>query len=123
MAFDLQGMEELMRTIEQMGKKVEGQVEEKVLKKGAEHLRNKIEENAPKRTGKLKGEIVVGKIKGGKVEIGVDQKGKAFYGYFQEFGTSKMKARPFVAPTLENESQKTQNIMKDVIKRELGLWV
>ncbi len=119
--FQLDGMEQLLRQIEQMGNKVEGELEKKALKEGAEHLRNKIEENAPRRTGKLASEIVVGDIKNGNIEVGVDQQGDAFYGHFLEFGTSKMHPSPFMAPTLENEGQTTQNKMANVIKRELGL--
>ncbi|AND39545.1 HK97-gp10 family putative phage morphogenesis protein [Cytobacillus oceanisediminis] len=119
---NLTGMDQLLRQIEQMGNKVEGEVEKKALKEGAEHLRNKMEENAPRgKTGNLASEIVVGDIENGSVEIGGDQQGKAFYGHFQEFGTSRQKAQPFMAPTLENESQTTQDKMATVIKRELGL--
>lgn len=121
MGVQLQGMEQLMRQIQQMGRAIEGEVEEKALRKGAEHLREKIEGNAPERTGKLKSEIIIGDVKDGSIDVGVDQQGKAFYGYFLEFGTSKMHPRPFIAPTLENEKQKTQDIMSDIIKTELGL--
>lgn len=118
---NLTGMDQLLRQLEQVGNKVEGEVEKKALKEGAEHLRNKIEENTPRRTGRLASEIVIGEIKDGNIEVGVNQQGKAFYGHFQEFGTSRQKAQPFMAPTLENESQTTQNKMANVIKRELGL--
>ncbi|MGD6897111.1 HK97-gp10 family putative phage morphogenesis protein [Bacillus infantis] len=118
---NLSGMNELMRQIEQMGRKVEGDIEKKALKEGANHLRDKIEENAPRRSGKLASEVIVGDIKDGNVQVGIDQQGEAFYGHFLEFGTKKMKAQPFMAPTLENESQTTQDKMSDVIKRDLGL--
>ena len=72
---------------------------------------------APKRTGKLSGDItheiktekndVVGYVgvKGGK--------GAAFYGYFIEVGTRKMAARPFLRPAIFNNAA-------EIVKRLIG---
>lgn len=59
-------------------------------------------ENAPERRGILKGDIDYRvEAHGNEVTgyVGV-KKGKAFYGYFVELGTSKMAARPFLRPAV-----------------------
>ncbi len=57
---------------------------------------------APKRTGLLKSEIdYVVQAKGLEITgyVGV-KAGKAFYGYYQELGTRKLRARPFLRPAV-----------------------
>jgi len=66
--------------------------------------------HAPKRTGTLAEEIdyevvpernkVVGYVGVKRGEIGAVNQGKAFYGYFHELGTSKMRAHPFLRPAV-----------------------
>jgi HK97 gp10 family phage protein len=121
MPIELQGMSQLMRQIEQMGRRIESGVKDKALKEGAEFIQEEIIVNAPERTGKLKENIVVSDVEGDQIHVGPDQQGTAFYGHFLEFGTSKMSAQPFMAPTLENNKDAVQEKMADVIKRELGL--
>lgn len=58
--------------------------------------------NAPKATGNLAGEIdhevtVTRNTITGWVGV---RKGDAFYGYFQELGTRKMRAHPFLRPAV-----------------------
>jgi HK97 gp10 family phage protein len=67
-------------------------------------------------TGNLKANIIVSKVKDGKIDIGPDQQGCAFYGYFLEFGRSAgtrkhgsakgfkypaMPPHPFMQPAFE----------------------
>ena len=66
------------------------------------------EAKAPRGTGQLAGEIdyEVQPERGSVVGYVGVRKGKAFYGYFQELGTSRMPAHPFLRPAVyENAGQ------------------
>lgn len=114
----LEGMQELLKKLENMGAEAE-RAKEKALLEGAEVIRNAISENAPRDTGALADNITISDIKDGKVEVGnhPDQ----FYAHFLEFGTSKMSAKPFMEPAFLNNKERAQQKMADVIRRELGL--
>ncbi len=61
---------------------------------------------------------------GNKFVLAGIQKGdnsKIFYGKFLEFGTSKIKARPFMGPAYERKKEEAKGIIKDELRRELGL--
>ncbi|PLR93193.1 HK97-gp10 family putative phage morphogenesis protein [Bacillus sp. T33-2] len=121
MSFKLEGMDQLMRQIDQMGKAVDNQLLEKALQEGAEIMKEKVQETVPVRTGKLKANIIVSDVKDGVIHVGPDQQGTAFYGHFLEFGTSKATAQPFMGPAFENNKDAVEEKMADVVKRELGL--
>ncbi|NFV48092.1 hypothetical protein FDJ70_10570 [Clostridium botulinum] len=137
----LEGMDSLIRKLEDMGK-AGTKVQNSALKKAGEIINNEIKANAPTsssprqprpkrnlwRTGKHAKELL--KVSGVKsknglkyVEVGI-QKGdntKAFYLKFKEFGSSKEAARPFVAPAYESKKDEAKEIIKQEIKNALGL--
>jgi HK97 gp10 family phage protein len=117
----LEGMDQLLRRVSELGQSVDNRTEEKALNAGGELLKEKVKESAPVRTGHLKDNIIVSDVKNGEINVGPDQQGNAFYGHMLEFGTSKMSAKPFMGPVYENNKQEVQDAMSDVIKRELGL--
>jgi HK97 gp10 family phage protein len=121
MALNLQGMSQLIRQIEDMGKRVDSQLKEKALVEGAELLKDKSKENVKVRTGKLRDNIIISDVENDEINVGPDQQGTAFYGHFLEFGTSKMAAQPFLGPAYESNKEVVQEKMAEVIKRELGL--
>lgn len=121
MPMKLDGMAELQRQIKQMDKKISDSTTEKALQQSAGLLKEKIETTAPYRKGTLSESIIMSDVKDGQINVGPDQQGKAFYGHFLEFGTSKMPAQPFMGPVYENNKTKVQEIMTDVIKKELGI--
>lgn len=124
MAVVLEGMSQLLAQIEAMEQSIEGVVTEKALKRGAAVVKRGIEDTAPVKSGRLKANIVVSDIEinnGAEIHIGPDQQGKAFYGHFHEFGTSKMGATPFVRPGYENNKTEAVNEMADSIKGDLNL--
>jgi len=60
---------------------------------------NQIRDDAPERTGVIKGSVrPTGKGMNRWVRVGGK---KAFYARFHEFGTRKMRARPFVRPNAD----------------------
>lgn len=44
---------------------------------------------------------------------------KAHYGYWQEFGTSKMKAQPFARPAADKERKKFPNRLRKALRKTL----
>ncbi|USK56574.1 HK97 gp10 family phage protein [Cytobacillus solani] len=139
MAFDLQGMNQLLQQIQQMGRAVDTHVKEKALKEGGNFMKDKVKAFAPERTGKLKENIAVSDVIGDEIAVGIDQQGDAFYAHILEFGRKAgvakikrkgkkidypypaMAPKPFIGPAFENNKQAVQDIMGDVIKRELNL--
>ncbi|MBS4188650.1 HK97 gp10 family phage protein [Bacillus sp. FJAT-49705] len=121
----LQGMDQLLRRLETMSNQAEV-VKEKALMKGAEHLKQEISNNAPTGPGSkhIKDNIVIEK-KMDKVLVGPER--SYFYGHFIEFGFYNVRvkrhisARPFMAPSFENNVGQIQRIMADEISRELRL--
>lgn len=132
MAAQLEGVNQLLNRINELGKTVPEQVRDKALEKGSEYLRQKLEDNVysmglHEKSGTAKKSMVVSTIKDGKVEVGIKNTGEAFYLYFHEFGFfnklvgKKVPARPLFRPTFENEKEKLQQIMIDVIRNGMNL--
>jgi HK97 gp10 family phage protein len=136
---ELKGMEELLKHLEQLGKNVE-EVHEEALMAGAEVIKEAGIQKAPVRSGKLKANIIISDMnENGTVDIGPDQQGDAFYGYFLEFGRKggtykvrkgkkmfiksypKMDSHPFMQPAFEENVDAVQEKMAEVIKSRLGL--
>lgn len=119
----IEGMQELLAKIEQLGKegvKIEGQA----LKKAGEHLKEQMITETPVRTGELRDSIEVStvKTKQGRryVEVGPNKKTN-WRAKFVEFGTSKNRANPFMARTYERNKEEIQEMIKEEIKKGLGL--
>lgn len=95
----------------------------RALMAGGKHMRNEISKNTPVgQTGKLKESIATSEVSSdGKILIGPSQQGPDFRAHFPEFGTSKMKAQPYMRPTYEREIKEAERIMGDEVKKGLGL--
>lgn len=119
---ELEGLEELINAVQRMGS--EGRkIENKALKEAGAVMKESIQNEAPVRSGKLKESITVSGIKtkdGAKcVEVGPNKDG--WYGKFAEFGTVKMRARPFMAPGFENAKERALAAIKEELRKGLGL--
>lgn len=119
--FQLNGMSQLLRQIEQMERILNGDVKEKALIEGAKILQENAKEIVRQTTGKLRNNIIISDVKNEEIHVGPDQQGTAFYGHFLEYGTSKMEPIPFLGPAFENNKDAVQEKMAETIKRELGL--
>ncbi|APQ71085.1 bacteriophage HK97-gp10, tail-component family protein [Clostridium botulinum] len=123
---ELDGMDNLIRKIEDMGK-AGTKIENKALKKAGELIVEEAKNNVPFRKGKLKEGLKVSGVRkknGNKFVLAGIQKGdnsKIFYGKFLEFGTSKMKARPFMGPAYESKKEEAKEVIKDELRKGLGL--
>lgn len=126
MNLQFEGLAELQRRLKEMENFKP--TEKQALEKSGEHLRDKLEDNVysfglRKRSGKSAKSFVLNKeIINGSIKVGLsNQNNDAFYLYFHEHGTSKMKARPFMRPTFEQEKAEIERIMAAEIRRGLGL--
>lgn len=97
-------------------------VEKEALEAGAEYIKGEFESAAPVgATGKLRDNILKSDITDGKIDIGTHPTGDGFYGFFIEFGTSKMMARPWARPVWERKKLTVKDIMADELRRGLRL--
>ncbi len=119
---DLDGMDALLDAVQRLGS--EGRkIENKALKEAGAVMKEALQNETPVRTGKLKNSITVSGVKtqdGVKyVEVGPNKDG--WYGKFIEFGTVKMRAKPFMAPGYENGKDRATATIKEELRRGLGL--
>lgn len=125
-SMELDGMDNLIRKIEDMGK-AGVRVENAALKKAGQIIVDEAKNNVPVKTEKLKKGLKVSGVRkkgGNKFVLAGIQKGdnsKIFYGKFLEFGTSKMKAQPFMGPAYESKKEEAKEIIKDELRKGLGL--
>jgi len=124
---EIRGMDELLSMMEGLSKAASKKVQDKALLAAAQPLLEDMSANAPVRTGKAKSLLKVGRPetkKGSRrVLIGIDKGdiSEIFYLKFAEWGTTKQPAKPFIQPAKERNMGKVKEIMKEVLKGELGL--
>jgi HK97 gp10 family phage protein len=118
----LEGVEELLTELAKLGKEGE-KIERITLVKAGEKVKEAIIREAPHRTGDLKKNIRVSRLKrvDGAAFIDVHPSKDVFYAAFLEFGTTKMKADPFMSRGYENSKEEAEKIIIDEIKKGLGL--
>lgn len=136
----LKGLDDLYKRINELGNKA-GKVEDAALKEGAKIVQEEISKNAPRsdkprqpgkkdkwRTGQHAADnIEVSKVKRKEgikvVDVGITKGDNSPYFYlkFHEWGTSKMKATPFIQPSFENKRDEVIQTIKNEIKKGLGL--
>lgn len=119
---ETEGLEELINAVQRMGS--EGRkIENKALKKAGAVMKESIQNETPVRTGKLKESITVSgiKTKDGVRYVEVGPNKDVWYGKFVEYGTVKLRAKPFMAPGYENAKERTLAAIKKELRRGLGL--
>jgi len=123
---EVQGMQQLMDKIQELGKQGK-KIENKALLKAAEPILADAISNAPERTGRGKAGLKISrpKKKGDSkiVLIGIEKgdMSEIFYMKFHEFGTSRMPAKPYLGPAYERNKSKAIDIIKTEVRRGLGL--
>lgn len=88
---------------------------------GAKVIIKAAQEKVPKRTWTLHDHIVAEavKVEPDHVEARVGPDKEAFYGMFLELGTSKMAARPFLRPALDENQDKVEQAIWDELDRAI----
>ena len=123
---ELEGMQELLDNLQQLGQKA-ARIENQALTKAAEPILADAVQNAPEKTGRGKRGLTISRPRkqgeGRYVLVGLDRGdiSEIFYMKFHEFGTSKMKARPFLGPAYEKNKNKAVEIIRNELRRGLGL--
>lgn len=127
MSGEIKGLEELIKNLNSLPDKLEKRVLRAAVRQGANAIKKKAQEFVPVDKGDLKKSI---KVSGEKAKPGViafkirptENKKKrisVFYGRFQEFGTSKMAAHPFMRPAYDEAGENVLNAVIDTIKSKL----
>lgn len=113
------GMNELLNRLTEMADAE--QIKQRALDKGAEHIRQRIAQNTHRSNQNKEhaaDNVVIQDLDDRRL---VGYAPDFFYMMFVELGTSKVQARPVVAPTFEREIKNTQRIMAEEIRKGLGL--
>lgn len=139
MPIELQGMDDLLKSVRQMGKKASRSVEEKALKAGGDILLEaaKEEANRVRDDGTLYENIEKTTVNNGKITI---HTGEAYHAHLIEFGRSSGQGtykdkngvirpvkwgdtapNPVMARAFENSRNEIITVMRNVIKKELDL--
>lgn len=117
----LQGLDQFDRALKQLSLVTQGQLLKQAVKKGAELIREEAENRAPRDTGTLAEEEIVSVVAGesnafeATVKIGPSK--KAFYGFFQEFGTAHHAAQPFLMPSFEEKQDEALQVVSDELRK------
>ena len=109
----VKGGEELAKNIRRLGIKMEEAIKPG-LEKGAEIVRVDASDRAPRRRGKLAADIVKSKVEKNEIKVGPGK--DVWYGKFPELGTSRMSARPYLRPALDENKDK----INEAIRKELS---
>jgi len=142
-------LDKILKDMRQLAPKLQKKGLTQALRKGMAPVRKSAKAKAPVDTGALKKAITVrtnsklGRREGGAaVQLGIrggakeyannaqnrregragksyEQGGNQFYFRFLEFGTSKMAARPFLRPALQENISKTTQIVTEELRKAI----
>ena len=121
MPFEISGIDEMLAKLKKIGGNVE-KVKEKALKAGAEKIRKPIANLAPRSTiphEHMADNIIISEVQKDSdgnefVDVGPDK--SKYYAKFQEFGTVKQKAKPFVEPGYLQGRKEALEAIAEVVK-------
>ncbi len=119
---ELTGLEDFINAVQRLGS--EGKkIENKALKEAGAVMQKAIQNVTPVRTGKLKNSITVSGIRtqDGVKYVAIGPSKDGWYCKFLEFGTVKIRAKPFMAPGYENGKEQAMATIKEELRRGLGL--
>ena len=128
MSTEIKGLEGLIKTLNSLPDKLENKIIRAAVRKGANVVRDKARQNVPKDTGNLQKSIITSGAKvSGKIAFRVSLKQRKtknskdpYYGRFVEFGTSKMPAKPFMRPALDESENEVLDVVVNDIKSKLS---
>ncbi len=111
------GATEVIEGLKRLPAALAGDTLEQAATAGASLLCEVIQQRAPERSGQLKRDIRVATLEKSSLHavagIGVTKKG--FYWRFQELGTRKQPARPFIRPAADEMQQQVESAIQSVL--------
>jgi HK97 gp10 family phage protein len=123
--FRIHGLQELDRRLEVLPQVVAKRTLASALRIATVPLVRDIKAHAPVLTGELRDSIAVTShpeegANEVRLQIGVTG---VYYGHFQEFGTSKMRARPFVRPAWDRNRRGLVTRFRDLLRQRIDEYV
>lgn len=125
----VEGGEKLARTLGELPNRVNREVQRAALREAGEIIRSRASALAPREPGApdLDDNIRMSNANPGRGDVGIaigPTKG-FFYGFFQEFGTSRHGAQPFMRPAFDGERHRvvkaiTSAMWGALIRRGVG---
>lgn len=111
------GMAEFERKLRQLDLSLQRRALIEAATAGAKLVRDVASDLAPRDTGELAEEMTT-RVSGSQSDVheasvDVGPSKNAFYGMFQEFGTVKQAAQPFLEPAFEQTKEQASQIVKD----------
>ncbi len=129
MAVQITGDKQLEKVFDQFEVNLRKKIARKAIRKAAKPVRDTAIARAPVDTGLLKKSIKVRAMKRSRknkhtvaVRVVTGEgffKGEAFYGGFLEYGTTRMRARPFMRPAHDEN----KNTVRQVFQTEIAALV
>lgn len=117
--FRLEGTEQLARNLKEAERRVLTKGLRAALTRAGEPVRDEAERRAPRRSGKLARNIML-EWQGRRRRVAVGPHKDAYYGEFQERGTSRHPAQPFLRPALDSKKEEAFEIMARELGKALG---
>jgi len=115
----IDGVEEVVTNLNMINSDIRNKVQKELIIAGI-NVQNGAKKRCPVDTGTLRNSIAVKKTDDLEVEVGtyLPETGAYMpYAAFVEYGTSKMKAQPFLFPAYEEEKPKFLKRLKRIVGR------
>lgn len=118
MRLHVEGTERLVRALRGMPERAGRTAQRRALRAGGEIIRAKASTNAPRAPGApdLADNIVISNARPDDGSVGLavgPARGRFFYAAFQEFGTSRHAAQPFLRPAFDSELRRAVRAIAD----------
>lgn len=115
----VEGLDELKKRLEKLTDDLRARAED-ALKESAEAVKKDMVRRVPVDTGNLKRSITARVLPEQlTADVGPRPGTDAYYGYWVEFGTSSMRARPYAGPAAEAERERWPDRLREHLKDAL----
>ncbi len=122
MAISLEGVDELIKNLESVSNDVAADLA-RCIRKGGKIVLDAAKDNIKShkliKSGDLLDNMSMNTTEKDRtqVEVTIGPGKKQFYGMFHEYGTSKMKARPFLRPAYDENIEKVQEVIAEELRK------
>jgi HK97 gp10 family phage protein len=117
----IEGMEALQRKLGALPEAVKNPVLREAVIEAAEPVRADAAARAPRRTGELADHMLAVPMEGeaDRAAVRIGPNATAWYGVFQEKGTKKHAAQPFLRPALDSKRRQAVNLVRKRLRAAL----